>query len=71
MSEKTDSVVRNRNASEQMSWRLNNVEASVRAIVGHFGIFGIEGKQAEKFKANLDEIVKTIKDRFMDATGGK
>ena len=68
---RVNEAVRNKNASDQLGWRLNIVEANVRAIASHFSIFGIEGKQAEKFKAALDEIVQTVRDRFMEATGGK
>jgi hypothetical protein len=71
MEAKANGELKNRNASEQLGWRLNIVEANVRAIASHFSIFGIEGKQAEKFKAALDEIVQTARDRFMEATGGK
>jgi len=63
--------VRNRNASDQLGWRLNIVEANARAIKSHFDVFGIEGKMAEKFKTALDEIVQVMRDRFMEATGGK
>ncbi len=63
--------VRNRNASDQLGWRLNLVEANARAITSHFEVFGIDGALARKFQESLDEIVKTVRDRFMEATGGK
>ena len=64
-------MVRNRCASEQLGWRLNVIEASVRAIVGHLGAFGMEGEEARRHRENLEEILRLVRERFMEATGGK
>jgi hypothetical protein len=64
-------VARNRCASEQMGWRLNLIEANVRAIVSHFDTFGIEGEEAKKHRGNLEDLLKLVRERFMEATGGK
>lgn len=64
-------VARNRCASEQMGWRLNLIEANVRAIVSHFETFGIEGEEAKKHRGNLEDLLKLVRERFMEATGGK
>jgi hypothetical protein len=64
-------VVKNRCVSEQMGWRLNLIEANVRAIVSHFETFGIEGEEAKKHRGNLEDLLKLIRERFMEATGGK
>lgn len=58
-------------ACEQLGWRLNLVEANVRAIVSHFEIFGIEGEEARRLRANLDDLLKVVRERFKEATGGK
>ncbi len=64
-------MVRNRSASEQLGWRLHNIEASVRAIESHFENLGIDGEDARRLKGYLDEVVRMARDRFMEATGGK
>ena len=69
--QKVSEATRIRNASEQLGWRLNTVESSVRAIISHFDNFGIEGTQARKFRESLEEIAKAFRERFMEATGGK
>jgi hypothetical protein len=65
------SQVKNRCASEQLGWRMSNIEASARSIVSHFGVLGIEGKDAKRLCGYLDEVVRVARERFMEATGGK
>lgn len=61
---------RQESAEQQLGWRLNLVESNVRAIVSHFGIFGIEGEEAKNLRAALDKVLETVRARYKEIVEG-